>query len=104
MKHWSCLIACVLALLLLLCGCKPSRAVANEVEAAERLNLFLQDFAYSEKDTYDCVLQEVVTEEGEPVYRMEAFWQTEAGERFSLGLFRVAADGSVTAERDTAVK
>lgn len=87
-----------LLVLTLLSGCKNNFAVANEDEAAERLNVFLQDFAYSDTDEYDCVLVETLTTEDGTVYRMEAFWETEAGERYTLGIFRVAQDGSVTVD------
>lgn len=90
-------LAAVLLAVLLLCGCARLPAVADADAAAEQLAVFLQDFSHSAREDYDCVLQQVVTEDGETVYRMEAFWKTETG-RYSLGLFRVSEDGTVVPE------
>lgn len=96
---WKKIAVGMLAAVLLLCGCAKRRAVSDSEQAAARLAEFLDDFAYSITDEYDCELLETLTEDGKTVYRMEAFWESPEGERYSLGLFRVDADGTVTLDR-----
>lgn len=96
MKLFRSILAALLAAALLFCGCARRHSISNVAQASDRLCSFLQDFAYSEKDEYDCVLQDILTVDGNSVYCLEAFWHTDTEGPYSLGLFYVAQDGTVT--------
>lgn len=94
MKHLK-LFAALLLSVLLLCSCAPHPAISDKETAAECLTAYLHDFVYSEGEDYSCEFQDAQVRDGVQVYRFEAFWE-ENGEKYSLGIFSVYPDGTVT--------